>query len=174
MPVQVLKSEQINSTMQRVIDYDQPLNKREEILNIYKKFLGETVSVLKYQRRKTVFIYNNSGIKNYLITASVTYLSKPHPIFKKRMQLKKWYKDFYNDYKDEKNSKISLIGIYNYDNIQIFCDFNIQDYINNKLNSSSAHVYTNDFFQAMKNGVFEKRDIKKNKITVIKGIYLKD
>ena len=45
---QVQKSEQINSCMQMVIDYDKPLNKQKDILAAYKKALGENVQIFKY------------------------------------------------------------------------------------------------------------------------------
>ena len=145
MAEQVLKSEQINSCMQMVIDYDQPLTKQEEFLNAYKKALGESVSVLKYQGTKRVFVYKENGNTHYIISASVTYLSKPHPIFKKRMQLQTWYKDFYNEYKDKQNSTINIIGVYHYDNMEIYCDFNLNDYINKNHNKSP--YYRNDKLQ---------------------------
>ena len=48
MATQVSKSEQINSYMQMVIDYDQPLTKEKDFLRVYKKALGENVSIFKY------------------------------------------------------------------------------------------------------------------------------
>lgn len=171
---QVNKSEQINSYMQMVIDYDQPLTTIDQKLKALKKALGNNVSVIKFNQTKTVFLYENNGIKHYIIAATLTYLSKPHPIFKKRMQLQRWYKDFYNLHHNIPNETINLIGIYHYDGMEIYCDFNLDSYIGKKMHSSSAHVYTNDLYQAVRNGVFEKIDMNKNKITVIKGINLKD
>ncbi len=168
------KCEQINSCMQMVLDYDQKLTKREEFLTVLKKALGENVSLVKYQGTKDVYLYKSNGVDHYLICAAVTYLGNPHPLFKKRMQLKKWYKDFYHEYKNKPNTTINLVGVYHYDGMELYCDFNLSDYIGRKLNSSSAHVYINDIFQAMKNGTFEKVDINGNRITVVKGIYLKD
>lgn len=171
---QVLKSEQINSCMQMVIDYDQPLKKGCDFLNAYRKALGDGVKLVSYKGNKKVYFFENNGIKHYIISASVTYLSKPHPIFKKRMQLQKWYKDFYNEYSGKDGAIIHIIGVYHYDNMEIYCEFNIDDYINKKMHSSSAHVYTNDLYQAMKNGIFEKTDMNHNRITTVKGINLKE
>ena len=86
MSEQVLKSEQINSCMQMIIDYDEPLRRDADFLFVYKKALGENVRILKYQRTKRVIVYEENNKTHYIISASVTYLSKPHPIFKKRMQ----------------------------------------------------------------------------------------
>lgn len=174
MAEQVLKSEQINSCMQMVIDYDQPFTRQEDFLNAYRKALGDSVTVIKYQGTKRVYVYVENEITHYIISASVTYLSKPHPIFKKRMQLQTWYKDFYNEYKEKPNTTINIIGVYHYDDMEIYCDFNLNDYINKKMHSSSAHVYTNDLYQAIKNGTFDKVDVNSNHITIIKGIYLKN
>lgn len=174
MKKQVMKSEQINSCMQMVINYDEPLRTEKEILDAYKKALGDNVSIFKYQGTKRVILYECGGIKHYIISASVTCLSNPHPIFKKRMQLKRWYKDFYNEYKDMPNTTINIMGIYHYDGMEVYCDFSIPDYINKEMHSSSAHVYTNDIYQAVKNGIFEKVDLFGNHITTIKGIKLKD
>jgi hypothetical protein len=157
--IQVCKSEQINSCMQMVLDYDQPLTTIPEKLFALKKALGKNVRIEKYQNTKHVFVYEDDGIKHYIISATLTYLSKPHPLFKKRMQLQTWYKEFYNDHKNNVNETIDLIGIYHYDGMEIYCIFNLQDYISKKMHSSSAHVYINDLYQALKNGVFDKIDM---------------
>ncbi len=168
------KSEQINSCMQMVLDYDEKFTKREEFLAALKKALGDNVSLVKYQGTKDVYLYQADGEDHYLICAAVTYLGTPHPLFKKRMQLKQWYKDFYHEYKNKPNTTINLIGVYHYDGMELYCDFNLSDYIGRKLNSSSAHVYINDIFQAMKNGTFDKVDMNGNRITVVKGVHLKE
>lgn len=167
------KSEQLNSLMQVVIDYDSPLTKKEDFLRVLRKSLSESVYAISY-KNKTVYVYDENGRKHYLLLASITYLGHPHPLFKKRMQLKTWYKDFINEHINLPNTTINIMGVYHYDDMEIYCDFNIDDYFNKKMHSSSAHIYMNDLFQAMKNGIFIKKDAKRNKITVIKGRNLKD
>ncbi|EIE42099.1 hypothetical protein MCANUFG1_00633 [Mycoplasmopsis canis UFG1] len=175
MHKQTTKSQQINSYMQMVIDYDQILKTNDDILYALQKALGNDVKKIKFKNTKTVFKYTNkdNNIEHYFLVASISYLGSPHPTFKKRMQLKKWYKDFYDEFKEEKNTKIHLLGIYHYDNMEIFCEFQIKDYIDKKMNSSSAHVFINDLFQAVKYNIFTKQDHKGNNLTTIKGIYLK-
>ena len=173
MPQQNVKCEQISASLQMVMDYDLPITLKSEYLRVFRKALGPGVEVIKY-KKNNVYVYKNNNITNYFLAASITYLGNPHPLFKKRMQLKKWYKEFYNEYKEKENVNINVVGVYHYDDMEIYCLFNVDDYINNKLNSSSAHVYTNDLYQAVKNGTFEKIDINNNHITVVKGIYLKD
>ncbi|EIE40890.1 hypothetical protein MCANPG14_00668 [Mycoplasmopsis canis PG 14] len=90
------------------------------------------------------------------------------------MQWKKWYKDLYDEYKEEKNTKIHLLGIYHYDNMEIFCEFQIKDYIDKKMNSSSAHVFINDLFQAIKFNIVTRHDYEGNNLTTRKGIYFKN
>lgn len=98
---------------------------------------------------------------------SITYLSYPHPVFKKRYQLKKWYKNFYEEFSTKQNCKIRLVGIYHYEGLILFVDFNTEDYISRKLNSSAAHVYSNDLYKGLSEGHFEKTDFNGNHITVL-------
>ena len=51
-----------------------------------------------------------------------------------------------------------MLGIYHYKGLYIFADFNINDYINRKLNSSAAHIYTNDLYQGLTNNLFKKNN----------------
>jgi len=165
---QVNKSEQITRDGLIVEDYDQPLLRRDDILYAYQKFLGLNCSMEKYGNH-IVYTYKHDGIKEYFLTSSITYLSKPHPIFKKRCQTKLWFKDFYRDYKERANTRIRLIGIYHYEGLIVFVEFKIDDYLKRKSNSSAAHVYSNDIYQAWENGIFEKTDKNENHITVICG-----
>lgn len=164
---QVSKSEQIMPNMSMVFDYDQPLTNSSDILSVFKNTLGDTCKIEKYQGSKTVYLYKHDGIVEYFLTGAITYLSKPHPLFKKRYQLKLWHKDFYNEYKDKPNVKIHLIGLYHYEGLVVFVEFKLEDYINRKLNSSAAHVYTNDIYQAVVSGVFNKTDRNNNRITAV-------
>ena len=163
---QVNKSEQIGADKSIIIDYDQPLTKREDILNVYKKYLGEDCGIEKYGSH-VVYTYTHNGIKEYFLTSSITYLSKPHPIFKKRCQLKPWFKTFYGEYKNKPDVKIRIIGIYRYKELVVFVEFDTEDYLKRKCNSSAAHVYSNDIYQAVESGIFEKIDKNKNHITVV-------
>lgn len=165
--VQVNKSEQITSDCSVVIDYDQPLLKREDILNAFKSSLGQNCTVEKYGTH-VVYTFSHNGIKEYFLTSSITYLSKPHPIFKKRCQTKIWFKNFYNEFKDKPDTRIRLVGIYHYEGLIVFVEFKIDDYLKRKSNSSAAHVFSNDIYQALSNGIFEKFDKNKNHITVIR------
>ena len=171
---QVSKSEQIMPNMSMVLDYDQPLTSSQDILRAFKNALGDNCFIEKYQKTKTIYSYKHDGITEYFLTGSITYLSNPHPLFKKRYQLKLWHKDFYNEHKNLANEKVHLIGIYHYEGLVVFVEFNIEDYIERKLNSSAAHVYTNDIYQAVTNGVFEKKDRNNNHVTSVISRKFKD
>ncbi|MCR5412855.1 MAG: hypothetical protein K6E76_07970 [Patescibacteria group bacterium] len=63
--------------------------------------------------------------------------------------MKPWYKTFYQEHKYDKDTKIRLIGLYTYDSVNVFVDFKIDSYLGNDFNNSSAHIYTNDIYQAL-------------------------
>lgn len=168
------KSQQITADMKVVYDYDQPIKNRSEILKIYEKIFGwENCGIEKYEN-KNIYFYKNNNIKHYFLTASVTWLSNPHPSFKKRLQLKTWYKDFYRENKDKDNIKIHLIGLYHFEKNIIFVEFRIEDYIDKEMNNSSAHVYLNDLYQAMINPYFIKKDTRDNTIITVTERNFKD
>lgn len=171
---QVRKSEQISSDLTLSIDYDQPITDRNKVLEVLTRFLGNGCEQYRYKPRKLLYKYEHDGIIEYFLLGAVTYLSHPHPVYKKRFQLKTWYKDFYSEHKDDPNTKIRLIGLYHYEDLFVFVDFNIEDYIGNRINSSAAHVFTNDIFQAVKNDIFKKTDSRGNRVTSIIGSKFSD
>lgn len=161
------KNEQIAIDMKVIDDYDQPIRKVSEIVGIYEEIFGKENCGIENYENKKIYFYENNNVKHYFLTASVTWLGNPHPSFKKRLQLKNWYKDFYQKNKDKNNIKIHLIGLYHYEKNIIFVEFKLQDYIDKEMNNSSAHVYSNDLYQAMINPYFTKKDTKNNTITTI-------
>ncbi len=170
---QVNKSQQITRDAKLVIDFDQPVKKSSDFLAAFRLALGKNVVLEKYHR-KNVYNYTKNGKTTYILSAAITYLSKPHPIFKKRIQLKTWYKDFYNEVKNLPNTDVRIIGVYHYEGNFIFCDFKIEDYIQKKMHSSSAHIYVHDFYQAIQRGIFHKIDMNKNNIMIIRSDKLQE
>ena len=165
MVKQAKKSEQITPTLSIVYDYDQKLTKISEFESAFKEALGN-IEVIKYNNNR-IYKYTHNNHDTYFLTGASTWLSNPHPLFKKRLQLKKWYRDVYEEYNFKENSDVRIVGIYRYDGMHIFVEFDTEKYMKNKLNSSSAHVYSNDLYQALKNDYFTKIDQKGNKITTI-------
>lgn len=170
-----IKSEQLRSDLSLDLDFDQPLSNKELIKKIIY-VLGKDNCRVEKILGKNILIYEHDEKKEYLLLAAITYMggNGQHPIYKKRMQLKKWYKDIFEYCKDDKNINIRFIGGYHYQNNIILAEFIKDSYITKKMNSSAAHIYTNDLYQAMKEGFFKRVDKNKNEIIAIKYIKFKD
>jgi len=153
-----IKIEQVDRIGNVVYDFD----------HIYSK--TEIAEVMK-KNFPNVFITNKEIYLTYMgqqinaIVCNISYLGIPHPHFKKRIQISSTVKEKFR-YNSSKNIKTLLLGIYSYDNDLIFCDFNIDDYIERNLHNSSAHVYVNDLKRGKEIGYFSKVDFNKNRITV--------
>lgn len=170
-----LKSEQIRSDLSLDINSDQPLSISEMIKNI-ENILGKDNCYIEKINNKKLLCYKQGNKVEVLLLAAITYMggNGQHPIYKKRMQLKKWYKDIIEYYNDKPKYNVRFIGVYHYQSNIIFADFIKDSYINKKMNSSAAHVYTNDLYQAMKDGIFKRKDRNKNQLVTIKYIKFKD
>lgn len=170
-----LKSEQLRSDLSLDINKDQVLSTKEmqkSIINI----LGKDNCYIEKFDNKNLLCYKHNNKIEILLLASITYMggNGQHPIYKKRMQLKKWYKDVVNYYNCKQNYNVRFIGVYHYQSNIVLAEFLKDTYINKKMNSSAAHIYTNDLYQAMKDGVFRRKDKNKNEIVTIKYIKFKD
>ena len=171
-----LKSEQIRPDLSLEIAPDQVLTPSQQQKELIR-FLGkEKCSIIELYGKK-VFLYKE-GKRNYiLLHRAISYLggTGQHPIFKKRIQLPSWFKELYLQIKKDKlNYDIRFIGIYHYKGAVVFADFIKDTYIGKKVNNSSAHVYINDIYQALRNGVFHKEDSFGNHIYTIRANKLKD
>lgn len=114
---------------------------------------------------RRVFVYTNAiGKSIVLLCKNITYLGNPHPILKKRIQLSTWYKGFSLTNED---MDVRYIGVYHYAGLLVFVDFDKSKYLAGKSHNSSAHVYTNDLYQALINKFFRKTDANGNLITVV-------
>lgn len=153
-----VKVEQVNKDGNIYYDYDNSLSVSE----IYSE-LRQCFSNIKKIKG---YIYGEySNIKYMIKIKNITYLGNPHPLFKKRIQVSDDLHNYYKKANDE-NCIPLLLGIYKREDITIFCDFNIDDYINKKAHNSSAHVYTSDISKAVMNNYFEKIDYYGNRIKV--------
>ena len=79
------KTEQVLRNGNITVDYDQTLTTKE----IKKLLFGMFEPVVK-QDGKQFVLYD----KIALLACNVTYLGNPHPIYKKRIQLKSYYLDY--------------------------------------------------------------------------------
>lgn len=170
-----IKSEQIRSDLCLEIDYDQHLSV-SNMIKILKNLLGKDNCSIEKVDNKKIFCYKHGKKKEIMLLSSITYMggNGQHPIFKKRMQLKKWYKDVVEYYKKDKNANVRFIGVYHYQNNIVFVEAVKDSYLMKKMNSSAAHIYTNDLFQAMKESIFTRIDKNNNKIVAIKYIKFKE
>lgn len=168
-------SEQITLDKSLVVAPDQPFSSRE-LQNCLINVLGkEKCEVLPLLSRKWVLEFKEGDNVFHFLVRSCTYLGNPHPIFKKRVQLPLWFNEYVHKINEQRpNVDVRYIGVYHYgdkhhgENV-IFVDFKKDTYLTKKGHNSSAHVYTNDLFQAMTYGVFTKEDYHGNSISVIRS-----
>lgn len=165
------KIEQIDIYGKKVIDYDDRVTKIYDYVKFFKD-MGFSVEVEMFGKNKKIIKANTPEKKYIFLLANITYLGNPHPIYKKRVQLKKWWKDVWSKYSND--YKILFLGVYKYQENIVFVDFNVNDYIDRKMNNSSAHIYINDIYQAMKKKYYFKRDKNNNTINIIRKVYFKE
>ena len=167
-------SEQITLDKSLVVAQDQPLSDRA-MQSLLMDVLGsDKCRIIKIPPRRWALEYRNDDKTIILLVRKCTYLGNKNPIFKKRVQLPFWFNE-YTEELAETSPEIDIryLGIYHYgdafhgDNI-IFVDFQKDTYLERSVHNSSAHVYTNDLFQAMTYGVFSKTDRFGNRITTIR------
>lgn len=149
-----IKTEQVTKTGLVVSDFDNKLNTLD-IKNILNNLPN-----LEIKSNKNPFIakYRNKTIN--LCVRNISYLGIPHPLYKKRIQIPKEWKEILQQ------ENTLLLGIYSYKKTITFCLFDTHKYKQNKLNNSSAHIYTIDLHKAREIGVFKKTDKRENNITV--------
>lgn len=164
-------NEQLTSDLSLHISQDDPL-RGNRLLNTVIASIGADISrVEKIFGKKVVVVENNK----ILLTKAITYLGNPHPIFKKRVQLPTWYKEFTNKLKiSNPNWEVYIIGVYHYKGNVVFVNFEKEKYLERIMHNSSAHIYVNDLFQAMKYGIFRKIDANGNEIIAIRRNRLRE
>lgn len=168
-------SEQITLDKSLVFAQDQPMSPKGLQKCLIQVLGNNKCKVLKVSNKKWVLEYVDNEKVYHLLVRSCTYLGNPHPIYKKRVQLPLWFNEYTNSInKKNPNIDVRYIGVYHYgeeyrgENI-VFIDFKKDTYLTKKGNNSSAHVYTNDIFQAMTYGVFTKEDYNGNIITAVRS-----
>ncbi|MCR5183968.1 MAG: hypothetical protein K6B46_04620 [Opitutales bacterium] len=162
-------SEQIRPDLSLEVAQDQVLTPHQQEEQLIK-YLGKENCSIKTIIGKNVFVYSKNGTNFILLHKAVHYLGNPHPIFKKRVQLPSWYKDFcLHIVKNKLLYDVRFIGIYHYQGAVVFVDFIKDTYLRKIIHNSSAHIYINDIYQAFTNGVFHKEDSFGNHIYTIRG-----
>lgn len=103
-----------------------------------------------------------------LLKKQVTHLGRPWPAHKKRIQIPKSWLGAEAAAR-QRGTDLRFLGIYYYDGVTIFVDFDPVTYVRRKANNSAAHVSTNDLFQAYEHGIFERTDSNGNRLTSVRG-----
>ena len=169
-----LKSEQIRPDLSLDIAYDEPLSKADMIA-LLNDVLGIENCFSEIICNHKVLVYKNScDVKIVLLFAACTYLggNGQHPVFKKRIQLRTSFKEVCENLPSGYDAK--FIGIYHYQGLIIFVDFEKETYLTKKMHNSAAHVYINDLYQAIVNNEFSKRDAFGNTIHTISSRHFKE
>lgn len=167
-------SEQLTFDTSVVMAKDQPLSPKG-IFDVFVKWLGEENVYKKTVFGKRVIVYKDGSKKFILLAKCITYLGNPHPEFKKRIQLPDWYQSLCDNIIDKGfDYDVRFIGVYHYKENIVFVDFLKETYLKHGLHNSSAHVYINDLYQAMRYGVFRKEDKFGNTIVSIRNNKLRE
>lgn len=166
------KSEQIDTRLNIIVDDDQPLcpTKLDAIiLSVLSSDKAKKNKVNIGDKRCPYISYFGSTSKHAILSAAVTFLGGHgnHPIFKKRIQLKSWFKPAHIEL-SKQGYIVHFLGVYYYNGNVVFVDFATDTYMQRKMHNSSAFVYVNDIFRAMKDGVATRIDFHGNKITTIR------
>lgn len=166
------KSEQIDSRLNILVEYDQPLTPIQSdtaILSTFSSCRAWRERVEIEGTRHSFIAVDVGNEKHALLSAAVTFLggNGNHPIFKKRIQLKSWFKAA-NHALSSTGFIVHFLGVYHYSGNLVFVDFATETYLRRKMHNSSAFVYVNDIYRAMKDGVASRVDLHGNTITTIR------
>lgn len=163
-------SEQIRSDFGLEIADDQVLRTQKQQQKALVHYLGDKKCFKETIFGKKVFVYKTNNKKYILLHKAISYLGNPHPIFKKRIQMPSWWQEFCRKATEQSlDYDIRFVGIYHYQNNVIFVDFAKDTYLQHGLHNSSAHIYTNDLYQAVRNGVFHREDQYSNHIYSVRA-----
>lgn len=100
-----------------------------------------------------------------LYLRNVTYLGRPHPRFKKRIQIGDAFPHLHERLR-ARGIPLLLVGVYRHGGLTLFVDFGTENYVANKAHNSSAHVFTSDLQKGLREGIAAKTDANGNRVTV--------
>lgn len=102
-----------------------------------------------------------------ILSKQITHLGRPWKQYKKRIQIPKAWLPVHAD-SCRRGLTPRFVGVYHHDRTTIFVDFETTNYAAREVNNSSAHLATNDLFQAQTLGQFSRLDKNDNRITSIR------
>ena len=167
-------NEQLSADLSLHLAKDEPL-RGNRLYNTIINAIGNDICRVETILNKKVLVVRSNGKNVIILAKAVTYLGNPHPVFKKRVQLANWYKEFASTIDlQHMDYEISLLGVYHYQGNIVFVHLDESTYLRKKMHNSSAHVYVNDLYQAMRYGVFKKTDAFNNKVAAIRCNKIRD
>lgn len=166
------KSQQIDSRLNVLLDCDQPLSPaeiRQTISRALRDCRDVSLEEIVIGRARKGILCRTPDAEHVFLTAAVTFLGGRgnHPLFKKRIQLPNAFKEECSRLSG-KGAVVHFLGVYHYSGNIVFVDFGTDTYMRRKMHNSSAFVYVNDLFRAMKDGVAHRIDCRGNSITAIR------
>jgi hypothetical protein len=153
--------DQIRPSGQVVSARDVPLNNTEKD-RLLKDALPEAVAE-RFAGVRVVRFRDQIILKK-----QVTHLGKPHPRFKKRIQIPPRWLEVHEKASAE-GLTTRFVGIYHFGPVTIFVDFDPSTFLLRKANNSAAHVSTNDLYQAQVAGKFSRVDRNGNRLTSVRA-----
>lgn len=158
--------EQVNLASDLVMDYDEQLTAQDR-LRLIKEAFSEVSSQLEFVKidQMVVPTLHIKARPVMFLSKQISYLGHPHLHYKKRIQIPYKWIEIYQRY--HKTYEVVFLGIYKYKENVVFVQFDPEQYVKRQVNNSSAHVYTNDLYQAMTRKIYQKIDAKGNQITCI-------
>lgn len=161
-----------------VNDYDKTLRSPKVKCDFFEQSLGSKIDIEWIDKKNQPYQFRlkfNDMYTNFNVyMSSVTYLGKPHPKFKKRMQLSDSADRSFLNSPNSKTNITLMLGIYLYDETNpIFVAWDSSSNMNAG-KSKSSHVYINDIMLAMQNGVSQRKDKYNNSVYCFKPNYLFD
>ena len=161
--------EQIRTDLLIDIAEDDTLTENQRFEAVAEALGKENCERVKYNKTKKVLQYRKKdGKYELIIVLAVTFMGGKHSKCRHRSELKTWFKEIYEEYKDNDKYNVRVLGVYHYKGNIIFVEYKIESYLDNKMHNSAAWVYTNDLYQAMKDGVFRRIDKNNHEIVSIK------
>lgn len=158
--------EQLRQDGTVVLDLDCSLSQRELQQSV-------TANIPGVQDNRGLLLGEYSGQPYYVFARNVTYLGHPHALHKKRIQIPSGFLELY-DQGQKCGVETLLMGVYTYEGVQLFCDFDVTQYVRRSVHNSSAHVHMLDLWRALREGIVQKVDSRGNRITVFDAAHAED
>ena len=156
-----VRVDQLLSTGEVVLDFDRKLSNAE-------KFDALATALPGASRERLAGVNVVRWRDQAILYKQVTYLGIPWESYKKRIQIPNTWLNAYDEIA-ARGLQPRFVGIYEHNSVVLFVDFDPILYIQRKANNSAAHVATNDLYQALVHGAFERTDKNFNRLTAVRS-----